>query len=672
MNSGARRTSDVSSRIRLLGLLLALLLAWLVYRPGLSGDFIFDDLTNLAVLGFYGTVDNLQAFWLYVLSGFAGPTGRPLAMASFLIDARNWPADPEPFKHTNVLIHLAIGVVLFGLLHQLARALEVDARRAALVALLATALWLLHPFWVSTTLYVVQRMAQLATLFVLAGLWLYVRTRLRHPPEARPATVLGMAIGIGGFGLLAVFSKENGALLPLLALVLEGTILAAHGRRLGLQPTRAFLWWRRVILGVPIALLLAYLATRAGALLSDDPGARGFTALERLLTQGRILWEYVAQLALPRPVTGGVFQDHITVSTGLFTPWTTALAWAAWIAIAGLALAWRMRFPALAAAVLFFLAAHLLESSFIRLELYFEHRNHLAAALLGLPLALGWLRWKRPDALTRALVPLLVIAALAGITAMRADLWGQPFEQARAWAEVRDDSARAQHYLSGFWRDTGHFEEEERLVERAIELTPNDVPWRIRSVGIACERGYDVHEPMENMLDVLGSLSAVRSTHRSQISTVLQYLHDGHCPGFDQPEDVLAVIDRLQADDQARNQPGLGSTLELWRGHVLLDDGDPAGAIAAYRASLGEQPRPGRVLAVTARFASAGYLEDALVFLETTPMETRERGNFIDGLRARYTERSGYYEREREHLRQAITEDLLAPDHPVPQSEPQG
>ncbi|WP_019020998.1 hypothetical protein [Thioalkalivibrio sp. ALE23] len=649
-----------------LALLLLLALAWLVYRPGLSGDFIFDDLTNLALLGFYGTIDNLQAFWLYVLSGFAGPTGRPVAMASFLIDARNWPADPEPFKHTNVLIHLAIGVVLFGLLHRLARALEADARTAALVALLATALWLLHPLWVSTTLYVVQRMAQLATLFVLAGLWLYVRTRLAHPPEVRPATVLGMAGGIGGCGLLAVLSKENGALLPLLALVLEGTILAAHARRHGLQPTRGFVWWRRIVLGVPVALLLAYLATRAGALLSDDPGTRGFTALERLLTQGRILWDYVGHLALPRPVTGGVFQDHITVSTGLFSPWTTALAWAAWITLAALAIVWRLRFPALAAAILFFLAAHLLESSFIQLELYFEHRNHLAAALLGLPLALAWLRWKRPDALTRTLVPLLVIAALALVTALRADLWGSPFQQARGWAEAREDSARAQHYLAGFWRETGHYEEEERLIRRAIELNPEGIPWRIRAVGIACERGRDPHEPLEGTLDALASMSAVRSVQRSQVNTLLEHLHGGGCPGLDQPEDVLAIIDRLEADDRARNRPGLGSTLELWRGHVHLDQGEIEPAVAAYRRSLGEEPRPGRVLAVTARIASAGHLEDALVFLETTPLDTRARGTHIDGIRARYTERTGYYEREREHLRGAILEDLLAPDYPIP------
>lgn len=654
-----------------LALVALLALVWLIYRPGLSGDFIFDDLTNLAVLGLYGTVDNLQAFWLYVLSGFAGPTGRPVAMASFLIDGRDWPAEPEPFKHTNILIHLAIGVVLFGLLHRLTRALEANTHTALLVALLATALWLLHPLWVSTTLYVVQRMAQLATLFALAGLWLYVRTRLAHPPEARVRTILSMGIAIGGFGFLATFSKENGALLPLLALVLEGTILAAHARRQNLQPTRAFIWWRRTILGVPLVLLAAYLFSRTGALFSNDPGTRSFTALERLLTQGRILWEYAGHLALPRPVTGGVFQDHILVSTGLFTPWATALAWATWLIIAILAIIWRVRFPALAAAVLFFLAAHMLESSFIQLELYFEHRNHLAAALLGLPLALAWMRWKRPDALTRTLVPLLILAALALVTTLRADLWGSPFQQALAWAEVREDSPRAQHYLAGFWNDTGHHEEAERLVERAIELDPNGIPWRIRAVGIACERGRDPQEPLEATMEALASMSAVGSVQRSQVNTLLEHFHQNACPGLNTPDEILAVIDRLQADDRARNRPGLGSTLEQWRGHILLADGHLAEATAAYRRSLGERPQPGRVLAITARIASTGHLEEALMLLETKPMEPSTDGTWIDRLRARYQERTGYYERERAHLRGAILEDLRPPDYPLLEHEAQ-
>ena len=126
------------------------------------------------------------------------------------------------FKAVNLALHLACGVVLFALTRALA-GLRVDARAARTAALLACALWLLSPLLVSTVLYTVQRMAQLATLFSLAGLLCYVHGRRRGSRAAVAAA----------FGLcwpLAALSKENGALLPLLALLVEWWWLPCDAR----------------------------------------------------------------------------------------------------------------------------------------------------------------------------------------------------------------------------------------------------------------------------------------------------------------------------------------------------------------------------------------------------------------------------------------------------------
>ena len=322
-----------------------LAITWCVYWPGLGGGFLFDDNSNLALLGMYGVVDDWQTFWLYLLSGFSGPTGRPISYLSFLIDANHWPADPWPFKRTNVLIHLMTGVLLFGLMRSLLRAAGQSAARASWVALVAMGLWLLHPFWVSTTLYVVQRMAQLAALFSVAGLWFWVEWRRRHPPKADWQTWTAAIVAVWGFGLLAVLSKENGALLPALVLVLEVTILAAMDQRRDHLPERGFRWLRWVVLGLPLALLVLYVARSLPALLAGEAGNRDFTPFERLLSQGRILWDYVFNILLPRPYPGGLFNDDIRLSTGPFTPWTTALAWTAWIALTAWAIRVRRRHP---------------------------------------------------------------------------------------------------------------------------------------------------------------------------------------------------------------------------------------------------------------------------------------------------------------------------------------
>src|SRR6185503_15490980 len=88
------------------GLLASILLTAFVYWRGLHGVFLFDDFANLPALGAFGPVDNWTAFTRYITSGTADPTGRPLALLSFLIDAHNWPADPFSFKRTNLILHL--------------------------------------------------------------------------------------------------------------------------------------------------------------------------------------------------------------------------------------------------------------------------------------------------------------------------------------------------------------------------------------------------------------------------------------------------------------------------------------------------------------------------------------------------------------------------------------
>ena len=118
-------------------------------------------------------------------------------------------------------------MLLFALLARLGRALALDVCLAtAQRPSLGTALWLLHPLLVSTTLYIVQREAMLPATCVLAGLliWLHGRERLAAGHIA--SGLLWSVLGLGGFTLLGVLTKANGALLPLYALLIEIIVLA--------------------------------------------------------------------------------------------------------------------------------------------------------------------------------------------------------------------------------------------------------------------------------------------------------------------------------------------------------------------------------------------------------------------------------------------------------------
>ena len=78
-----------------------------------------------------------------------------------------------------MLLHGFNGFLVFLICWQLLRR-AADPRfvaQALPIAGVATVFWLVHPYWVSTVLYVVQRMAMLSTFFCLAGLALYLKGR---------------------------------------------------------------------------------------------------------------------------------------------------------------------------------------------------------------------------------------------------------------------------------------------------------------------------------------------------------------------------------------------------------------------------------------------------------------------------------------------------------------
>src|SRR5690606_19348161 len=286
-----------------------------VYLPGLSGPFLFDDFPNLEQLGARGPIKSFELLQAYLTSGFAGPTGRPVSLLSFLLDANDWPADPRPFKRTNLIVHLTVGFVLYSATQKLLQASGRTSEEATRIAALSAALWLLNPFLVSTTLYTVQRMTQLAALFVLGGIWCYLHGRglLTSKPRHGYAWI---SLGVPLFTLLALLSKENGALLPLLVLVIHLHLnLSGNTNR----PARL---WVTLFLVVPSLMIIVYLAMRIPS--SDRAFAsRDFTLGERLLSQPRFLWDYLYHLTIPHIQTQGLFQDGRIVSKGLLEPWTT-------------------------------------------------------------------------------------------------------------------------------------------------------------------------------------------------------------------------------------------------------------------------------------------------------------------------------------------------------------
>src|SRR6185312_6280031 len=202
--------------------------------------------------------------------------------------------------------------------------------------------------------------------------------------------VLGTALGLT--------SKETAVLLPVFAFLAEWIVLRFARATLaghplpegpGKQAQDPRLWWTFVItLFVPAVLGTAWLMR---AFL--HPGAwagRDFTLAQRLLTEPRVLVDYLHWTLLPNPMALSLYHDEIVVSTGLLTPWTTLGAIVLLAALIALAVWLRNRQPLVSLAIGWFFAAQLLTATIIPLELVYEQRMYFAS--IGVLLAVGtWL-----------------------------------------------------------------------------------------------------------------------------------------------------------------------------------------------------------------------------------------------------------------------------------------
>lgn len=647
-------------------LMLVLLATWGVYQPGLSGTFLFDDEANLSALGKYGDVDSWPAFWRYITSGFADPTGRPLALVSFLLDARTWPADPAPFLRSNVFLHILNGALLFTLLRSLGRHVDGASLRNDATALLGAGLWLLHPLFVSTTLYVVQREAMLPASFILLGLLAYVHGRNLHAarPRAGAAWVL---LGIGLGTLLAVLSKANGALLPLLAWIIESTVLRAGDRPNAGVIAHRLRRWRRGLLVMPTLVLLGYLAFAMPGLHAELAG-RPWTLAERLMTQPRVLLDYLQLLLVPRVLSTGLYNDTYAASTSLLSPASTLFATLAIVGLVVIAWAKRYRYPVLGGALLFYFAGHLLESTVIPLELYFEHRNYLPALLLGWPLARTVCRWQIPPRI-RAMAAVGLLALLATTTWQRTTIWGQPATMARLWVAKNPDSSRAQATVANLDINTGSPARAMARLGPRWQAKPHDLQLALNYATAACYSRGLTPEEIVKLGDAIRLAPDGGQLLYSWLGQALDGVGSHRCPGIDSAT-VEYWLDSAFANPSVVAVAGRKQELHSIQGRIALSQNNAANALVHFNRALDAWPTPQATGMQAALMATGGHYRhalDHLDYFESLAGATPIDGKGMARIHARVLAHQGYWRRELDLLRRNLRAELASSQAALPE-----
>lgn len=519
-------------------LLLAggMLLAILVYLPGLDGEFMFDDQWNI-VANEAVHVDSLAPGEMFdaATSGRAGLLKRPVAMASFGLNYFVSGLEPRGWKIANLAIHLLTGWLVFLVCRELVRALveRDEAVSAESVAAIVASLWLIHPLNLTAVLYVVQRMTSLATLFSLWAIFLYMRGRVQLGGGGwRPiAFAFGLALP------LALLSKETGALIPLLLLLIEWVCFRFEAR-----PENR----RRLFILFGVTVGLPALVTGLILLFSPDTflsgyASRYFTLSERLLTEARVLWFYVQLVFVPWLGSLGLFHDDVVVSTSLVNPLSTLPAVLLWIVLAVFALT--PRCPRIIAfGLLFFLLGHALEAGIFPLELAFEHRNYLPMIGLLLPPVFYLVVYGIPELAARLPAVLLSIFALwlGFTTALRASDWGSLASFSLAQYQHHPDSPRSAYQLARMHAASAdiaedsqlrsqHFDKAVLLFVRSAELRPDFTDGLFGLMVLYARNGLEPAEPMvEDLLTRLRE-QPINSNTLRQIDNLQACNDAGEC-----------------------------------------------------------------------------------------------------------------------------------------------
>jgi tetratricopeptide (TPR) repeat protein len=597
-------------------LLAVLILSIGCYWPGLQGGFLFDDIPNLKGLGTYGGVTDWESFKGFVLAGWSGPTGRPLSLMSFLLNDNTWPSQAAWFKPTNLAVHLLCGLLLAWATLLLLRNYGHDEPTAQWLAVFSASCWLLHPFLVSTTLYVVQRMAQLAALFVFAGIAGYLHGRSLLPRRPRAAYLwMGGSLTLGT--LLALLSKENGILLPILVGVIE---FCAPRRDQLIRPTLVF---RALFIWLPALAVFGYLATNIN--FSPNPWpTRNFNQIERLLTEPRIIWDYLGNLFLPHIEGQGLYRDDLAISLDLFTPSSTLPALLGLVALLTAALIWRRRFPLFSLGVLFFLVGHLLESTLLGLEPYFEHRNYLPAAFLFLPIASALQILGQH---TRKAIPvgfgLLILTLLAFFTWNRAQLWSHTEKLELYWATTATHSPRAQNAVASFYMRHRLYDDAQRKLEEANVRLPHSglltMSRLLQKVRIRQATPEDFNLAAERLAHQTCDAQVVMA-----LRTLVETIVNPDYPSLYRTAS-LRLLNKLDEEAAYQQLSLFVNFAPYLKGWLYLAEGSPEQAVVQFSKSIAGYNDIEAALQMVALMANAGHLQHSLRLLDQAETMYRQQ-----------------------------------------------
>lgn len=487
-------------RLQLACVSMVCLLLFLAYFHALGGPFLLDDFTSVLP----AKIDSLSfsELWRVGLGDSSGPFGRGIPVLSFALNNHLWGDSPYSFKVVNLVLHAINFFLVFRLsvlLYQksVIKKNTLSAREIYLLSFVCASLWALHPMQVSTVMYVVQRMAMMSATFTLCSIFVYLRYRDCLSTNKKK---FAWVASISGLAVLSCLCKEIGVLtllyIGLIELLLYPASLVVATRFIKEKPF--------FVLFLVLLLYPTFLAYQKLMLQYD---LRDFGLVERLISEAQILTNiYLKNIILPNLNEMSVYHDGYLPRSSL--DMTFIFSALIIFFLIGLSVVARVRYPMFSVGVGMFLISHLLESTFLPLELVFEHRNYLS--IVGVCLSVVYVCWifvrkyeVKPMLVSLLMVlPVLIVSQLTYIRSME---WSSKEALVSAALINKPSSIRAKMSVTEILAGQGRLDELLVHLASAAEQHPENSLFGVQRVLFTGASGASDTVLFENTLDLLST-----------------------------------------------------------------------------------------------------------------------------------------------------------------------
>jgi protein O-mannosyl-transferase len=438
---------------------------FVLYANTLKSPFLFDDQAHITENAHI----RMTEFALQPIAdaAFESPLPeRPVANISFALNYFFHQYNVTGYHLTNIAIHILSAIFLFLLLRNtLALPIFKDKfKHSQFLAFTAALLWMLHPVQTQAVSYIVQRMTSMAVMFYIMSIYFYVKGRLAYKSGRRGwPWFFGCVLA----AILSFGCKEISATLPFFILFYDwfffGDLKAVWLRKRLFFIIAAF--------AVFLILSLLYISPEPVRQIAVEHQRWGFSVGERIMTEFRVIIFYIGLLIFPSPARLNLDHDFI-ISTSLLNPPQTLISI---IIILGLILSafiCAKKHRLISFCILWFFGNLFIESSFIGIELVYEHRLYLPSMFAVFAFVCLIWNFLKPN-LLRAFVFILAASLLFAATFARNKVWADEVQLWQDSAAKSPDKPRPNYNLATALYERKDYPQAINYYNKTLQLDPN-------------------------------------------------------------------------------------------------------------------------------------------------------------------------------------------------------